>query len=155
MAGIIGLIAMISSNCKSGKPVQSPGVKADSMIFIGYKITKTDRDIKADLLWMQKVAGSVRMDEQSDPQQYEIRVTLSDESNKKIAEVYLKDVLRKNVEFVNDQGEFERKTIYPDSTEFVVRMPCPSKVKKARLFVKNEEGRFIRIHETKIKNFEY
>ena len=56
-------------------------------------------------------------------------ISLSDKHKNNIYQIQIHNPLIQNFEFVNGEGNLERKTIYHDKKEFVIRVPYTNSIK--------------------------
>lgn len=143
------IFTVLLTSCASRKPVDTSGV-SPLIIFVGYKIFKGGEAPAAELRWYKLMEGTIKDARQQQDGTKEFRVELKTKKENVIDTRYFDDILKRNVEYVNDDGQFERKMITLDSADLIVRMPSKSLPEKIVLSVKGKDGSYKPLHEFNI-----
>ncbi len=143
------IFTVLLTSCASRKPVDTSG-NSPLIIFAGYKIFKGEEIPAAELRWYKLMEGIIKDDRQQQDGTKEFRVELKTKKEEVIDTRYFDDILKRNVEYVNDDGQFERKMITLDSADLIVRIPSKGLPEKIILSVKQKDGGYSTLHEFNI-----
>lgn len=108
----------------SNKKTES--ISEPKILFLNYKIYKTSTDVARIKLLHKIIAKGILKTsfyENNNPKKGDIKCTQINSKSMSVDSVFLSNPLIKIIEYVNDSGQFEKKTIVLDSAEFSIRMP--------------------------------
>ncbi|SDI11095.1 hypothetical protein [Winogradskyella thalassocola] len=147
------LIALLS--CASKQHIvteEEPIITQPKLLFLNFEITKLN-DIKSVSLINQiKTDGKLKghTSEESKGDIGDLEYLILDKDLNQLEKHYIKNPLKKVIEFINDSGNFEKKLLDLDRSEFSLRLQLKS---KAEYIVINEitsEG-ITKLNTTKIE----
>lgn len=123
-----------------------------AIVFAGYRIFREYNGIRAEQHWMKLVSGPVKAIERPLMGSPVFKVVVADRGKKELNSVLLEDVLEQHVEYVNDSGAFERRSLLLDSADLVVRMPVPEGGKYIRLFHQGKNSTYSLVREDELRD---
>ena len=132
---IIRFLCIILSfcSCDTSKEVISQANKpidTDKIIFLNYIISKnSDELIEVKFIDKIIVEGKLKAPSPTnfDPEKGALRLIQMDSKHQPLDSISIENPLSKTVEFINESGQFEKRTIDLESAEFSVRMQLNSK----------------------------
>ncbi len=101
-------------------------ISEPKILFLNYKIYKTSTDaVRIKLLHKIIAKGILKTSfyERNNPKKGDIKCTQINGKSRSVDSLFISNPLIKIIEYVNDSGQFEKKTITLDSAEFSIRMP--------------------------------
>jgi len=113
------------------KPITKPKI-----IFLNYVLVKNDQNEKSITLINQiKTEGKLKGKPKNieNTSQGDLEYILLDKDFNSIEKHALKNPLKKTVEFVNDFGNFEKRTLDLDRVEFTIRIQLPPEAKHMKI----------------------
>ena len=126
-------IILLSCSCDTSKEIISQAdqpIDTDKIIFLNYIISKdSDELIEVRFIDIIIVEGKLKAPSSTyfNSQKGALKIIQMDSKHQPIDSISMENPLSKTVEFVNESGQFEKKTINLDSAAFSVRMQLNSK----------------------------
>ncbi|TYB79324.1 hypothetical protein [Bizionia myxarmorum] len=136
---IIILFAVNTTVLAQSSPLIQQTEKAtDSMVFLTYHISKTSKaasnlEYKKTILAKGRIKGFHA--EKALNKKGNLVCELLDADLNVIENLYIENPLEKIIEFVNDSGDLEKRSISLDKTDFTFRMPYTSAAKFVRMHI--------------------
>lgn len=141
------MLAFLLVSCAHRTSMETSATLTPGIIFIGYKIFKGSDVPAAELRWYKLSEGTLKDNENKEPDIKAFHLELRDKEGKKVADRFLADVLLKKVEYVNDEGLFERQMIALDSADLIIRIPFERMPEKIVLSARGTKDSYITLHE--------
>jgi len=120
---------------------------SSNILFLDYQLARdsTSSLYNAQLISMIIVEGSIKTIRQNafQAEKNDLELLVLDKNQQVLTQLHIPNPLDKSVEYVNDAGQFERRLIHLDSTQFSIRLQVEteaSSIMLKRFIGDNNEG---------------
>lgn len=140
----IGLTSYVSCGMKAQQLTsevnQEQGPK---LLFLNYSISKTNSG-KKDVSFINKVIADGRLKDMSNKQPLsgleDITCIQFDKNKVAVEQTYVKNPLKPVVEYVNDDGELEKRQLDLDTAQFSIKLQLDARTSYITLFLMDTSG---------------
>lgn len=129
------IILCLTISCNTKQQVISEHKEitpSTEILFLNYELIKGMYNQK-DIRFINQITTDGKLKEKpkqiNHPNNGDLKYTILDKDYQKIESYFIKNPLRKTVEFVNDLGNFEKKIIDLNSVQFSIRIQRPVNAK--------------------------
>ena len=137
------LIILIFCSCANSKVIEIPTEKpvdTAKIIFLNYSISKNPDDLLVIKFVDQIIAdGMLKVNSSAafNLRNEDFKLIQMDQNQRSLDSVFIENPLTKTVEFLNEAGQFEKRTINLDSAKFSIRMQLNTKTKTIKIYRHN------------------